>query len=112
MFVLFFFFTHFSDRVAGEAVTSLDQPTQTAFRLDEVPNGSNQDPRCNQAILFVVFQLASFHSLQHIKFALEAIREAFCLHGQTIEAEIFRSGEVATGCRDIHELQCYNLCQT
>ena len=48
----YFFFTRFSLRVAGAAApdqvaTPLDQPTQTAFRSEEVPNGSNQDPRYN-----------------------------------------------------------------
>ena len=47
-------------------------------------------PRYNQAILFVVVQLASFHSLQHTKFAWEAVLETFCLHGLTTEAEILK----------------------
>ena len=54
-----FFFTCFSLRVAwaaapDKAATPLDQPTQTAFCLDTVPNGSNLDPQYNQAILFMV----------------------------------------------------------
>ena len=63
-----------------EAATPLDPPTQTAFRLDEVPNGFNHDPQNNQAILFVVDQFATSHSLQHTKFA----KQSFLRHGQTI----------------------------
>ena len=73
--------------------------------MDKVPNGTNQDPQYNKAILFVVFQLASSHSFQLIKLAWEAVREAFCLHSQTIKAEIFRSGEVAIRYREIHDSQ-------
>ena len=62
-----------------EAATLLDPPTQTTFCLDEVSNSSNQDPQYNQAILSVVVQLASFHSLQHVKFAWEAIFDTFYL---------------------------------
>ena len=89
-YLFFFFFLHpFFLEVAGAAApelaaTSLNPPTQTAFCLAKVPNRSKQNPRYILAILFVVVQLASSHSLQHIKFAREAIREAFCLHGQTI----------------------------
>ena len=50
-----------------EATTPYDPLTQTTFRLDEVPNDSNQDSRSDQAILFKAFQLATFHSLQHHK---------------------------------------------
>ena len=50
-----FFFTSLFLEVEGEAdpvcvVTLLGPPTQTAFCLNEVPNGSNQDPRHNQDI--------------------------------------------------------------
>ena len=73
-----------------QAAILLNPPTQIAFCLDEVPiNGSNQDPRYNQAILVVVVHLASSHTFQHIKFSWRAVHEAFCLHGQTIKAEIF-----------------------
>ena len=64
----FFFFTRFFERIVGAAATDypatpLDQTTQIVFSLDKVPYGSNQAPRYNQAILFVVFQLAFPHSI-------------------------------------------------
>ena len=87
-------------------------PTCHQLSLRSTPNGSIQNPRFNQAILFVVVRLVSSHSLLHIKFAWEAVQEAFFKYGQTIEAEISRFGEVATRCREIHKLQCYEVCQT
>ena len=44
-----FFLTRFSLKIAGAATpdqtaTSLNSPTLIAFRLNEVPNGSKQDP--------------------------------------------------------------------
>ena len=75
--------TAFFLRIAATAAPDkyaahLDPLTQTAFRGDENPLGSNQNPRHNQAILFVVVQPASSHSLQHKKFAWEVVPEAFC----------------------------------
>ena len=43
----------------NEAAAPLVPPIQTAFYKDEVPNGSIQDPHYIQAMLYVVFQLAS-----------------------------------------------------
>ena len=67
----------------NKVATKLNDELQTAFYLVEYPNGSNQDSRYNQAILFVAVELASSHLLQHAKFAWEAVPEAFCLRGQT-----------------------------
>ena len=53
--------------------TPFDRQTQNAIRLHEVPNGSYQDPRYNQPILFVAVQLASSHSLERIKFAGKSV---------------------------------------
>ena len=53
IFLSFSFFC-FSLWVAGAvasayAATPLNSPTQTGFCLNEIPNGSNQHPRYNQA---------------------------------------------------------------
>ena len=52
-----------------------------------------------------------FPFTKHVLYAWEAVPETFCFHDQAIEAEIFRSGEVATQCREIFKSQCYELCQ-
>ena len=65
----FFFFLHpfyFEgawSAVQNETTTLFGSPTQTAFRLNEIPRSSNQDPSYNRAILLVVFKLASSHLL-------------------------------------------------
>ena len=76
-----FFFTCFSLKVSGRATpdlagTPLNQPTQTAFRLDKVPHGSNQYTQYNYAILYVTSLSGFFHSFQQMKFAWKAVRHS------------------------------------
>ena len=43
-----------------KAAIFLDPLTNAVFRLDEVPNDFNQEPQYNQAILFMIVQMAFF----------------------------------------------------
>ena len=58
-FFLFLYLLFFNSDFPDLANTTLDPPTQTTFCVDEVPNGSKQDPQYKVLKAFFFARIAS-----------------------------------------------------